>query len=66
MQVLVSSALFADFIKVQMDDYMGGFAGQVSGIIHDIKSARQVVEEMVEQTVDILTSKLPANVRIRY
>ncbi|MGO9146480.1 MAG: NAD(P)H-dependent flavin oxidoreductase [Desulfomonilia bacterium] len=65
MQVLVSSALFADFIKVQMDDYMGGFAGQVSGIIHDIKPARQVVEEMVEQTVDILTSKLPANVSIK-
>ena len=66
MQVLVSSALFADFINIHMDDYMGGFAGQVSGIIHDIKPARQVVEEMVEQTVDILTGKLPANVRIRY
>ncbi len=43
-------------------DYVGGLAGQISGIISDIKPARQVLEEMVEQAVDILTRKLPQTV----
>lgn len=65
MQVLVSSALFADFAEAKMGDYMGGFAGQISGIIHEIKSARQVVEEMVNQAADILMDKLPASVIVQ-
>jgi nitronate monooxygenase len=64
-QVLVSSALFADFMEAHKDDYMGGFAGQVSGIIHEIKPARKVVEDMVGEAVDILTSKLPASVKAK-
>ena len=61
-QVLVSSALLWGFVKIGKTDYIGGLAGQVSGLIHDIKPARQVVEEMVEEAVDILTRKLPASV----
>ncbi|MGA2733512.1 MAG: nitronate monooxygenase [Syntrophobacteraceae bacterium] len=61
-QVLVSSALLWGFVKIGKTDYIGGLAGQVSGLIHDIKPARQVVEEMVEEAVDILTRKLPATV----
>jgi NAD(P)H-dependent flavin oxidoreductase YrpB (nitropropane dioxygenase family) len=61
-QVLVSSALLWGFVKTGKTDYIGGLAGQVSGLIHDIKPARQVVEEMVEEAVDILTRKLPASV----
>jgi NAD(P)H-dependent flavin oxidoreductase YrpB (nitropropane dioxygenase family) len=61
-QVLVSSALLWGFVKTGKTDYIGGLAGQVSGLIHDIKPARQVVEEMVEEAVDILTRKLPATV----
>jgi len=61
-QVLVSSALLWGFVKTGQTDYIGGLAGQVSGLIHDIKPARQVVEEMVEEAVDILTRKLPATV----
>ena len=61
-QVLLSSALLWGFIKTGKTDYIGGLAGQVSGLIHDIKPARQVVEEMVEEAVDILTRKLPASV----
>jgi nitronate monooxygenase len=64
-QVLVSSALFADFMEAHKDDYMSGFAGQVSGIIHEIKPARKVVEDMVGEAVDILTSKLPASVKVK-
>jgi len=33
------------------------------GIIHEIKPARMVLEEMVEEAVEILTKKLPGEVK---
>ena len=57
-QVLISSALLNSFIKGEKDDYVGGLAGQISGLIKEIKPARQVLEEMVEEAVEILTRKL--------
>jgi NAD(P)H-dependent flavin oxidoreductase YrpB (nitropropane dioxygenase family) len=62
LQVLVSSALLAAFIQANRDEYIGGFAGQVAGLIKDIKPAGQVLEEMVEEAADILTRRLPENV----
>jgi NAD(P)H-dependent flavin oxidoreductase YrpB (nitropropane dioxygenase family) len=61
-QVLISSALLHSFIQGEKDEYVGGLAGQVSGLIREIKPARQVLEEMVEEAVDILTRRLPENV----
>jgi nitronate monooxygenase len=61
-QVLISSALLWGFVDAKKTDYVGGLAGQVSGLIHEIKPARQVLEEMVEEAVDILTRKLPDSV----
>jgi nitronate monooxygenase len=61
-QVLISSGLLASFIEGKKDDYVGGLAGQVSGLIKEIKPARQVLEEMVEEAVNILTRKLPESV----
>jgi NAD(P)H-dependent flavin oxidoreductase YrpB (nitropropane dioxygenase family) len=61
-QVLISSALLARFIKADKPDFVGGLAGQVSGIIKEIKPAARVLEEMVEEAVDILTHQLPENV----
>ena len=61
-QVLISSALLAGFIEVNKTEFVGGLAGQVSGIIKEIKPAAQVLEDMVEEAVDILTRKLPENV----
>jgi len=61
-QVVISSALLWRFIEANKVDYVGGLAGQISGIIHEIKPARQVLEEMVEEAVDILTRKLPESV----
>lgn len=61
-QVLISSALLWGFIEANKTDYVGGLAGQVSGLIQDIKPARQVLEEMVEEAVDILSRKLPDSV----
>ena len=45
-----------------MDDHVGGFAGQVSGLIHEIKPAGKVLMEMVEETVDIFKRKNPKNI----
>ncbi len=61
-QVLISSTLLASFIKGQKDEYVGGLAGQISGLIKEIKPAKQVLEEMVEEAVDILTRRLPETV----
>jgi NAD(P)H-dependent flavin oxidoreductase YrpB (nitropropane dioxygenase family) len=61
-QVLLSSALLASFIEADKTAYVGGLAGQVSALINEIKPAGQVLEEMVEKAVDILTRQLPENV----
>jgi nitronate monooxygenase len=62
LQMLIASALLSPFIKADQDEYIGGFAGQVSGIIKEIKPAGQVLEEMVAEAADILTKKLPESV----
>lgn len=62
MQVVISSALIAGFIEADKPDYVGGLAGQISGLIHEIKPAAQLVEDLVEETVEILSRKLPETV----
>jgi nitronate monooxygenase len=64
-QVLISSALLASFIEANKTDFVGGLAGQVSGIIKEIKPAAQVLEELVEQAADILARKLPESVVVK-
>lgn len=61
-QVMISSALLWSFLEGNKLDYVGGLAGQVSGLIREIKPAKEVLNDMVEQAVDILTRKLPASV----
>jgi NAD(P)H-dependent flavin oxidoreductase YrpB (nitropropane dioxygenase family) len=61
-QAMISSALLGSFVQGQKDDYVGGLAGQVSGLIKEIKPAKQVLEEMVEEAVEILTRRLPETV----
>lgn len=62
LQILISSSLLGSFIQANKDEYIGGFAGQVSGIIKEIKPAGQVLEDMVEEAVDILAKRLPESV----
>lgn len=61
-QVMISSALLDGFIKARKDAYVGGLAGQISGIISEIKPAGTVLEEMVAEAVDILSRRLPQQV----
>jgi len=64
MQIMISSALLAGFIQANVDDYIGGFAGQASGMINEIKPAREVLEDMVEEAAEILSKKLPESVTV--
>lgn len=61
-QGLLASAVIGSFHKAGKYEYVGPFSGQISGLIDEIKPAREVVEEMVEQAVDILCRKLPETV----
>lgn len=61
MQVSISSMLIACFTAAERRDYIGGFAGQISGLIDNIPTAREVLEEMVDDAVTIL-SELPKRV----
>ncbi|MBU1672020.1 MAG: nitronate monooxygenase [Actinobacteria bacterium] len=63
MQIMISSALFQGFMQANIADYIGGFAGQAVGTIHEIKPAGEVVDDMVAQAADILTKKLPDSVK---
>ena len=62
---LLASAMVDMFNKAELKDHMGPFAGQVSGLITEIKPAAQIVEDMVEEAVDILTRRLSENVNAR-
>ena len=64
LQIIVSSSLFGSFIEANAEDYIGGFAGQASVMIHEIKPAGEVLDDMVEQAADILTKKLPESVTV--
>jgi len=64
-QVVLASAIVDMFNQAGNVEYVGPFAGQVAGLIHEVKPAAQIVEEMVEETADILTRRLPEQVRVR-
>ena len=63
--MVISSALLASYIEANKTDFVGGLAGQISGIIQEIKPAARVLEELVKETVNILTKRLPETVVAR-
>lgn len=64
-QVVLASAIVDMFNQAGNVDYVGPFAGQVSGLIHEIPPAGQIVADMVEEAADIFTRRLPETVRVR-
>lgn len=64
-QVLISSAMVEMFTRAEIKDYIGPFSGQVSGLIQEIKPAAEIVREMVEETVDILSRRLPETITVK-
>ena len=53
------------FNKARLREYIGPFSGQISGLIKEIKPAAKIMEEMVEETVDILSRRLPKAVMVK-
>ncbi len=64
-QVLFASAMVEMFTRAQIKEYIGPFSGQVSGLIKEIKPAAEILREMVEETVDILSRRIPETVIAR-
>jgi len=62
MQVLLASAMVEMFRKAEKRDYLAPFAGQVVGLIKEIKPAAEILEDMVEEAAEILTRRLPERV----
>lgn len=48
--------------KGRMSDYISEFSGQIAGMLKERKSAKQIVDEMVEGAISILKERLPAEV----
>jgi nitronate monooxygenase len=63
-QVLFASAMVDMLHRAGKDEYVAPFAGQVAGLIHDIKPAGQIVAELVEETVELLARRMPATVEV--
>ena len=63
LQLLVSSDLFQVILESGHREHLLTPAGQISGMIKEMKSARQVVKDMVDQAVRILEEDLPSRVK---
>ena len=64
LQSLLTMELLEGLLQAGMTDYLSGLAGQVSGMITEVKSAAQVTEEIVGEAIEILKDRLPAEVKI--
>ena len=64
-QVLFASGMVEMFTKAQKLDYVGPFAGQVSGLVKEIKPAAEILKDMVSEAVEIISRRLPDTVTAR-
>jgi NAD(P)H-dependent flavin oxidoreductase YrpB (nitropropane dioxygenase family) len=62
MQTLLICEAELGFRQGRMTDYISGFGGQIVGMLRDRKGARQIIEEMTREAIDILKERLPAEV----
>jgi len=65
LQLLVSSGLMEAEMESGMTEYVLTPAGQICGMVKEMKSAKQVVEEMVDEAIRILQEDFPARVRLK-
>jgi nitronate monooxygenase len=64
-QVTLASAVVEMFNKAEKTEYIGPFAGQISGLITEIKPAAEILQDMVEEAADILTRRFPENIIVK-
>jgi len=62
LQGILISELQAGIRRAGLVDWTSNFAGQISGMIKEIKPAGEIVEEMVEEANEILTKRFPSEV----
>ena len=64
LQTIIAKDLDASFQEAERYDYMIALGGQVAGLIKEIKSAGDMVQEIVEQAAYILKKELPSQIEI--
>ena len=64
MQIMIASALLSGFLKANVDDYIGGFAGQACALVKDIRPAGEILQEIVSEAADILKTRLPVSIAV--
>lgn len=63
LQGLLIADLIASARAAGKDELLMNAAGQAAGMIHRLRPAREVVEDLVRGAVEVLTQRLPAAVR---
>jgi nitronate monooxygenase len=62
LQSLLISEVALGLRKARMCDYISGFGGQIAGMLKERKSAKQIIDKMVDEAIEILRHRLPAEV----
>lgn len=65
MQSLLISEVAVGLRKAKMRDYISGFGGQIAGMLKDRKSAKKIIDDMVDEAIKILRHGLPADVVVK-
>jgi NAD(P)H-dependent flavin oxidoreductase YrpB (nitropropane dioxygenase family) len=63
-QLLVTGDLILAMLRSEMTEYLFTPAGQICGLVEEIKGAKQVVEDMVGTAIHILQEEFPARVKL--
>jgi len=62
--ILMCTSLQEAITDSKMVDYYFIPAGQICGAVKEMKSAKQVVDEMVDQAIRILEEEFPSRVKL--
>jgi nitronate monooxygenase len=64
LQLVLVQDFFNALADSDMPEYLSSATGQICGLLKEVKPARQVVEDMVNQAVGILKEEIPSRVSI--
>ncbi|MBW2091471.1 MAG: nitronate monooxygenase [Deltaproteobacteria bacterium] len=64
LQSLLTMELMEGLLQAEMTDYLSGLAGQISGMITEVKSAAEIMEDIVSEADEVLGSRLPHEISI--
>jgi NAD(P)H-dependent flavin oxidoreductase YrpB (nitropropane dioxygenase family) len=64
LQLVLVQDFFNAVADSNMPEYLSSAGGQICGLLKELKTAKQVVEDMVNQAVDTLNEDIPSRVNI--